>query len=171
MRRTTALFSVLLGLLLLSGQVAAETKLGYLNVSRVTEESPQYRAARKALQRDLDRREKELRAKAGKLKKLEEKLNKGGAKMGALELKKLERDILTRQRKLKNAREEAREELALRQNEERNKLMRKVAEVVKAIGKEKKFDLILTDGVAYSSKQVDISDQVLSRLKKGFKKR
>ncbi len=171
MSKKTVLITVLLGLLLLSGQVAAETKLGYLNVSRVTEESPQYQAARKALQRDLDRREKDLRAKAGKLKTLEDKLNRNGAKMGASELKKLERDILSRQRKLKNAREEAREELALRQNEERNKLMRKVAEVVKAIGKQKKFDLILTDGVAYASKRVDISDQVLSRLKKGFKKR
>jgi outer membrane protein len=156
---------------LLSGQAAAETKVGYLNVSRVTEESPQYQAARKALQRDLDRREKDLRAKAGKLKKLENKLQRNGATMSASELKKLERDILSRQRKLKNARDEARDELALRQNEERNKLMRQVAEVVKAIGKEKGFDLILTDGVAYSSKKVDISDQVLSRLKKGFKKR
>ena len=171
MRKTTALFSVLLGVLLLSGQAAAETKVGYLNVSRVTEESPQYQAARKALQRDLDRREKDLRAKAGKLKKLEGKLKRDGATMSASELKKLERDILSRQRKLKNARDEARDELALRQNEERNKLMRQVAEVVKDIGKQKGFDLILTDGVAYSSKKVDISDQVLSRLKKGFKKR
>lgn len=165
------LFGALLGLLLLSGQAVAETKIGYLNVTRVTEESPQYQAARKSLQRELDRREKDLRSKAGKLKRLEEKLQRDGANMKASELKKLERDILSRQRKLKNARDEARDELALRQNEERNKLMRKVAEVVKAIGKEKGFDLILTEGVAYASKRVDISDQVLARLKKGFKKR
>ena len=116
--------------------------------------------------------QEDLMPEMAKLKpKLEDKLKRNGATMSASELKKLERDILSRQRKLKNARDEARDELALRQNEERNKLMRKVAEVVKAIGKEKGFDLILTDGVAYSSKKVDISDQVLSRLKKGFKKR
>ena len=166
MKKTTALFFSLLALLLLSGQAVAEVKVGYLNVTKVTEESPQYQSARKSLQRDLDRREKELRSKADKLKKLEDKLQRDGAVMSASERKKLERDILSRQRKLKNARDEARDELALRQSEERNKLMRKVAEVVRAIGKEKGFDLILTDGVAYASERVDISDQVLSRLKK-----
>jgi outer membrane protein len=118
------------------------------------------------LQSDLDRREKELRSQADKLKRLEQKLQKDGAGMSSSERKKLERDILSRQRKLKNARDEARDELALRQSEERNKLMRKVAEVVKAIGKEGGFDLILTDGVAYASEKVDISGEVLSRLKK-----
>ena len=169
MKNSTALFFALLALMLLSGQAAAEVKVGFLNVTKVTEESPQYQSARKSLQRDLDRREKELRSKANKLKKLEDKLQRDGAVMSDSERKKLERDILSRQRKLKNARDEARDELALRQSEERNKLMRKVAEVVKAIGKEKGFDLILTDGVAYASERVDISGQVLSRLKKAAK--
>jgi outer membrane protein len=83
----------------------------------------------------------------------------------------LERDILSRQRKLKNARDEYRDELSLRQNEERNKLLRQVSEVVREIGKNEGYDLILTEGVAYFSKNVDLSDKVLSQLKKNFSER
>lgn len=169
MRRSIALLGVLMGTLFYSVQGVAETKVGYLDVSRVTEESPQYVSARKSLQKELDRRESDLRSKAGKLKKLEEKLQRDAKVMSESELKRLERDIMSRQRKLKNARDEYRDELTLRQNEERNKLLRQVAEVVRTIGKEEGFDLILTDGVAYASKKVDISDKVAKRLKKGFK--
>ena len=169
MRRSIALLAVLMGTLFYSAQGAAETKVGYLDVSRVTEESPQYVSARKSLQKELDRRESDLRSKAKKLKKLEEKLQRDAKVMSESELKRLERDIMSRQRKLKNARDEYRDELTLRQNEERNKLLRQVAEVVRTIGKEEGFDLILTDGVAYASKRVDISDKVAKRLKKSFK--
>jgi len=156
---------VLLGLLLLSGQAMAELKIGFLNVTKVTEESPQYKRARSSLQKDLDRREKELRSLVSQIKRLKDQQRKDGPGMKASEAMKLDRDIKARERKLQNARDEARDELALRQSEERNKLMRKVAEVVKAIGKKGKYDLILTDGVAYASDRVDISDEVLSRLK------
>lgn len=169
MRKTITLLVVLFGSLLYAVHAAAETKVGYLDVTRVTEESPQYVSARKSLQKELDRREGDLRSKAEQLKKLEKKLQRDAKVMSESELKRLERDIMSRQRKLKNSRDEYRDELTLRQNEERNKLLRQVAEVVRTIGKEEGFDLILTDGVAYASKKVDISDKVLKRLKKSFR--
>ena len=57
----------------------------------------------------MDRRERDLRSKAEKLKKLEEKLQRDAKVMSAAELKRLERDIISRKRKIKNAREEYRE--------------------------------------------------------------
>jgi outer membrane protein len=157
--------TLLLGSLLFAGQALAEIKVGYLDVIRVAEESPQFRAASKTLKQEAERRESDLRAQVEKLKKLEEQYKKDAKVLSDAELKRLERDILARQRKLKNQRDEYRDEFSMRQNEERNKLMRQVAEVVRAIGKEERFDLILTDGVAYHSRGVDISDRVLSRLK------
>jgi outer membrane protein len=154
---------------LLPGLAVAQTKIGYLDLTRVAEESPQYVAARKDLQQELERREADLRSKAEQLQKLEEKFQRDAAVMSDAEVKRLERDIIARQRKLKNSRDEYRDELSLRQNEERNKLLRQVAEVVREIGKEEGFDLILTpESVAYFDKKIDISDKVLSRLKKGF---
>lgn len=145
--------------------------IGYLDVIRVAEESPQYQAARQALQAELEQREKDLRRLSNQLKDKETRLQRNAAVMSDVESKKLEREIVALRRKLQNSRDEFRDELSLRQNEERTKLLRQVAEVVKTIGKEEKFDLILTDGVAYASKTVDISDKVLTRLKQGSKPR
>jgi len=166
MKKTRMVQAALLGGLLIAGSAFAEMKVGYLDVTRVAEESPQYAKARKALQRELDQREKDLRAKAEQLQKLEEKFKRDSAVMSESEARRLERDILSRQRKLKNSRDEYRDELSLRQNDERKKLLRKVAEVVRKIGKEEGFDLILTpESVAYFNPKIDISDKVLSRLK------
>ncbi len=167
MTKTIGLMSLFLSTLLLASPAVAELKIGYLDLSRVLEDSPQYAAARKSLQKELDRRERDLRAKAEQLKKLEDKFKRDSKVMSEGEARRLERDILTRQRQLKNSRDEYRDELSLRQNEERKKLLQEVAEVVKQIGKDEGFDLILTpESVAYRSPRVDISDKVLSRLKK-----
>ena len=99
----------------------------------------------------------------------EEKLARDASVMSESEVKRLKRDILARQRKLKNAQAEFREDFNLRRNEEFNKLRRQVAEVVRALGKEENIDLIISDGVVYFSKRVDISERVLERLRENFK--
>jgi len=165
---------ILIGGILLMGWVVpgaglAQTKVGYLDLIRVAEESPQYAAASKGLQQDLARREGDLRGKADQVKKLEERLlGRETSGMSESEAKKLEREISQKRRELKNSQDEYREEISLRKNEERGKLMRQVDEVVKELGKEEGFDLIITDGVAYHSGQVDISEKVLTRLKNKF---
>ncbi len=166
MIKNLALSGLLLGALLLAAPVSAETKIGYLDLGRVLEDSPQYASARNALKKELDRRERELKSKADQLRKLEEKLKRDAKVMSESEARRLERDILTRQRQLKNTRDEFRDELTLRQNEERKKLLQEVAEVVKKIGKQEGYDLILTpESVAYRNPQLDISDKVLQHLK------
>lgn len=171
MKRLVLLSGLLLGLLILPEFAIAEIRIGYLDVTRVAEESPQYQSARRALQGELERRESDLRRMAEQLKAKESKLQREASVMSNSQVKKAEREIISLRRKLQNSRDEYRDDLSLRQNEERTKLLRQVAEVVKAIGKEQKFDLILTDGVAYASKTVDISDKVLYQLKRGFNSR
>ncbi len=163
-------FLMAFGLVVLTGVTgvasAAGTRVAFINATKVVEESPQYAAAKKKLEREFSKRNSALVAKQKQLKKLEQKLERDAAVMSEAEVKRLERDILSRRRKLKNLKTEFREDFALRRNEEINKLRRKVAEVVKAVGRDEKIDLIVSDGVVYFSKRVDISDKVLARLKR-----
>ena len=147
-------------------QSADGHRVAFVNATKVVEESPQYAQARKKLEQEFSRREKELLASQSQLKKLEEKLERDRSVMSDSEAKRLERDIISRSRKLKNSRAEFREDFTLRRNEEINKLRKKVAEVVREVGKDEKIDLILSDGVVYFSDQIDISDKVLNRLKR-----
>ena len=153
-----------------SGQAAAESyKIGYVDATKVFEESPQYSAARESLKTEFTRRENDVLAKQKQLKTLEDELSRDRAVMSESEVKRLERDIISRRRKVKAAQDEFREDLTLRQNEEFNKLRRQVTEVVQEVGKEEKIDLILSEGVVYHSKHIDLSDQILQRLKEKFK--
>ncbi|KOR29859.1 hypothetical protein TI03_01190 [Achromatium sp. WMS1] len=147
----------------------AEIKIGYLNVTKVAEESPQYQAARRTLQTELQRRENSLRRMTEQLRAKENDLQRNATVMSEDNLKRAKRQIISLRRKLQNSKGEYRDELSLRQNEERTKLLRQIAEVVKAVGKEGRFDLILTDGVAYADERIDISNQVLERLKRNFR--
>ncbi len=154
-------------LLLMSGSLYAENyRIAFVNATKVFEESPQYQVARDRLQTEFSRREKELLSEQKQLKQLEEKLQRDGSVMSESEVKRLERDILSRSRKLKNSQTEFREDLNLRQNEEFKKLRQQVREVIQEVGKAEKIDLIVSDGVVYFSKKIDISDLVLEKLRK-----
>lgn len=163
-------FMLLIGSFVLGSEAIAEYKIAYVDATKVFEESPQYEAARKALENEFTRRDAELVSKQKQLTRLEDKLERDGAVMSSSELNRLERDILSERRKLKNLTEEFREDFNLRRNEEFNKLRRQVAEVVREVGKQENIDMILTDGVVYFSKRVDISDKVLQLLKRKYRR-
>jgi outer membrane protein len=160
-----SLLALIFGLFVAGSVAAEEYRIGFVNATKVFEESPQYKEARERLQTEFSRREKDLLASQKQLKQLEEKLQRDGSVMSESEVKRLERDILSRSRKLKNAQTEFREDLNLRQNEEFKKLRQQVREVIREVGKSEKIDLIVSDGVVYFSKKIDISDKVLEKLR------
>lgn len=152
--------------LMVGSASAEEYRIGFVNATKVFEESEQYKNARDRLQTEFSRREKDILSSQKQLKQLEDKLQRDGAVMSESEVKRLERDILSRRRKLKNAQTEFREDLNLRQNEEFRKLRTQIREVIQEVGKSEGIDLIVSDGVVYYSKKIDISDLVLKKLKR-----
>jgi outer membrane protein len=91
--------------------------------------------------------------------------------MSEEELTRLRNDIRARTRRLRYAKAEVQEDFALRQTELRTTLVKQVEEVVEQVAKEKNIDLILSEGVVYFSQRVDISGEVIERLKAEFKQR
>jgi outer membrane protein len=85
--------------------------------------------------------------------------------MSETQRRNLERDVVAQRRELQRSTEEFREDVNLRRNEELGKFQRQIVEIINNLAKEEGFDLIVNDGaVVYASKQVDITDKVLSRL-------
>ena len=148
---------------------AAEMRIGVVNANQIVEQSPQYDAVRKSLEAEFKRRDNDLVAKQKQIKTLEDKLARDGAVMSAAEVKRLEQDIRSRRRKIKSMSDEFREDLNIRRNEEFNKLLRKVSEVVHQIGEKENIDLILSEGVVYASKRVNLTEKVLNMLRQQYK--
>ena len=150
-----------------SGNVAAELRIGFVNAAKLLEEAPQAAAARDNLQQEFAPRDRELVSMQKEIKALEEKLGRDAAVMSETERRNLERDILNRKRDLKRSQDVFREDFNLRRNEELGKLQKLVIETIRAFAQEQKYDLMLTDGVLFASDAVDVTAKILQRLKDG----
>lgn len=150
---------------------AQEVSIAVIDPNRIVEESPQYEEAREMLSNEVKEREADLVAQQTDIDRLNEKLERDGALMSEEEIKRLQNDIRARKRRLRYARAELQEDLTLRQTELRTKLVKQVEEVVQQIAKEKGIDVILSEGLVYFSERVDISGEVIGRLKQEFENR
>lgn len=149
--------------------VQADTKVGFVNTVKLMEEAPQAKSAQTKLESEFAPREQELLNLQKDIRALEDRLARDSAVMSETESSKLERDILAKRRDLKRTQDEFRDDLNIRKNEVLSKLQRQMYDATVALAKEKKFDIILGQGVVYSSDSVDITPQVLDKLNKEFK--
>jgi len=149
--------------------VLAETKVGVVNTVRLMEDAPQAKSAQSNIETEFAPREQEIVTLQKSIRKLEDKLSRDGAVMSEKESSKLERDILGKRRDLKRTQEEFRDDLNIRKNEVLSKLQRQMYEATVGLAKEKKYDIILGQGVVYSNDSVDITPMVLERMKSQFK--
>lgn len=166
-------FIAVLGLMLAFGTIPVEArdlKLGVVNPGRVLEKIPHTQEARERIEREFRSRTREIKGQQEELQRLEEKFQRDAAVMAQSEREQLEREVVMLKRSLKRDIDELREDRSLRENQELSELQTRIVEVIQAIGKEGKYDLILVDGVIYADNGVDITDKVVSRLTDEFKR-
>jgi outer membrane protein len=166
-KRTAAIATLALSLGATAAVGAAELKIGVVNAAAVMEKAPQAEAARSKLENEFAPRNDELVAQQKQLKQMEDRLSRDGAVMSDDQRRSLERDILSTRRDVKRAQDEFRDDLNIRRNEELSKLQRQISDAIESLAKEQNFDVILTNAnVIYSSKRVDITEDVVQRLLK-----
>jgi len=95
---------------------------------------------------------------------MEEALARDGAVMSDTERSKKERAILAKRREGKRAQDEFRDDITIRRNEILRKVNAEIGKAIEEYAKQNKFDLILSQGVMYSSDKVDITESVLKKL-------
>jgi len=168
MKKPSIFFAHAIGMALLamSGTVAAQNaKVGFVDVGRLLEDSPQAVAARQKLQNEFAPRNEELEKLHKEVSELAQKLTNESDVMSEEKRLDQEREVQRRRRDFERKRDEVREDLAIRRNEELGKLQDEVNTVVAEIASEEGFDLILTQAVSlYASKRIDITDRVLKKM-------
>lgn len=140
-------------------------KIGFVNTGTVLKEAPQARIVEQRLKTEFEAREKILLAKQRELLQIEQKIQSEGETMSQAARRKLERELRLKLSQLKFEQQEFREDQNLRRNEQIRILQTVIASVLKRLGDEGKFDLILTEGVSYVSSAVDITPQIIEMLK------
>lgn len=148
-----------------AASATAENKIGFVNAARVSAEAPQAEDARANLEREFSPRDREIAEEQSDIRQLEERLSRDGAIMSEEEQRSLQRDVVARKRELRRVQEEFREDFNLRRNEELGRLQRRIVDTINQLAAENGFDLILSEGVIYAGDRVDITEQVLERLR------
>ncbi len=159
--------SMVVGLLfiVLTFPVSAELKVGFVNVVRLMEESPQVKNANSRLEREFAPKQRRLQTRADEIRRLEERVQKDAAIMSESESARRAREIRDKVRDLRKEQEEFRDDYNFRRNKELNALQKELISAIKKLAEREKYDIILSDGVVWASKRIDITEKILRQLK------
>ena len=152
-------------------QTPAATRIGYVDMKRLLDNAPQVVAGREKLSREFQPRDASLKADEKRLDDLRERQQKEGATTATTDADTLKREIDALDRSIKRNREAMRNDLKSRSDQELDKSWREINDAVVAYAREQGFDIIVPSPVVYASARVDITDQVLDRLRKQYREK
>lgn len=167
---------LVIGLILLSGlmsanAIAAGAKIGVVSVERILTEAPQVDAVNTSMLERFGPQRDELQNGEKEVNKLQENYKRNELVMTEDKLNELKTEIITKIQELKQKEAVLTQEVATVRNQELATLQSQVRGIIDDIAKKEKYDLILSEGVAYSSPKLDITDKVLEQMKSAFKKK
>jgi outer membrane protein len=152
--------------ILSSNAVAAELKVGYVQVDKILQEAPQTAESGKKLEREFSPRSQELDRTQKQIRDIEVSLDKEGVTLSESERRNKERDVSNLKIEFQRKQRELREDINLRKNEELSVLQDRINKAVQTVSETDGYDLVVYGGVAYASKKIDITDKVLKLLGK-----
>lgn len=151
-------------LLLASGMVTADTKIGFVNTEKLLREAPLSVAAQKRLEKEFSGREQELQKMAKQAREVQGQLDKEGVTMSETERKNKERELANLNREFQKQSREFREDLNLRRNEELSQIQERARKVIVEIAKTEKYNIIIEQAAVYVDPKNDITDRVMKAL-------
>jgi len=153
-----------LGALAASPAWTTELKIAVVDFGRLLEDSPQYKAAQETIRSEFTPRQRELQNQQNTLKAKEDKLQKDGATMSESQRQNADKELRDSYREFQRKQSELQDDFNARRNEEMSRLQKTLIEQVRTFAKSQNFDLVLADGVIYTTPTIDITPQVLAAL-------
>lgn len=146
-----------------------DLKIGYVNLQELMSKAPQATAAIKKAEKEFSMRHEELKGIATEIQAMRERLVKERITMSDDARKKLEGELLRKEREYRWEQSILDEDAKIRENQILNEIKGLVLKSILEIAKQDKYDLVLTDGVIFKSSRVDLTAKVLGDLEKNAK--
>ena len=151
-------------------QAPPAARVGYVDMKRLLDNAPQVIAGRQKLEREFAPRDTALKADEKRLQELRAR-QKSETAAEASAADALKREIEALDRSIKRNRESMRSDLKSRSDQELDRSWREINDAVVEFAREQAFDLIVPSPVVFASPRVDVTDQVLERLKRQYNAR
>jgi outer membrane protein len=167
---------LVLGIILLSSFMsasvfAADIKIAVVRVERILTEAPQVDAVNTSMLERFGPQRDELQKAEVEITKLQENYKRNELVMTEDKLNALKKDIITKIQMLKQKEAAMTQEVTTVRNQELAVLQQQIKGIIDDIAKKGKYDIVLTEGVVYATKKVDITDKILGVMKAAFKKK
>ena len=152
--------------LLLPFTIHAEIKIGYVVVEKVLKDAPQTASSNKKLEKEFKSRTDDLQKKGKAIQAQEKDYKKNSLTMSDSDKQKAQKKIQNAKIDIQRIERELREDIDIRRREEIGKLQQQINKSIEELAEKEKYDLILYQGVAYASKGIDITDDLIKTLGK-----
>ncbi len=167
MKTTTKLWLIAGALAVASaGANAQDSRIGYINTTRITAESGPAKAAQTKLEQEFSKRQKELADQQAAFKAFGEKYERDAPTLSESQRTSRQKEGTELGRDLQRKQREFQEDLNGRRNEELQQVLDKATKAVKQVADAEKYDLIIQE-VVYTNGKHDITDKVLKILNGG----
>lgn len=153
-----------IGMLLPVTQVLAETKIAYVNGARLATEVPQRSQEDEKLKQSFEKRSEELKSKFEAFQQKGEQFRKDKVLLSQEKQAQRLQELREEEVALLKQRQEFEQEFAQSRNEGINRLENLISEVIAEIAQEKDIDIVLQQ-VVYADEKINITDEVIKRLK------
>ena len=162
--------SLFIGLAILSTpSFAAGTRVAFINAQELMLKAPQAKVARNELKKEFGVQEKALAAQGAAIQKKEKKRQHDLAFMSTAQRKEAENHLRGEITRFNHDMAAFRNAFAVKRNALLKKLEKRIYGVIVRVAKRNGYDIVLSNGVIYAAKKVNITPQVLSALRKSGK--
>lgn len=169
MKHVKAIWGMALVLALASvGAHAQDSKVGYINTQRITNESGPAKAAQAKLEQEFSKRQKELADQQQSLKTMSERFERDAPTLTETQRVTRQKEFAEQNRDFQRKQREFQEDLNGRRNEELQQVLDKANKAVRQVAEAEKYDLVIQE-VVYSNTRHDITEKVLKILNSGSK--
>lgn len=145
---------------------ADPVRLGFVDLQTVITQSKEGQTAMNTVKAEAAEKQKEIGAKEAEIKQMDADLQKQASALSEAARKDREEEIRRKLRDLKRVTEDFNRDLAKREGDMVNDLLKDLTTVIRDYGKEKGFTLIVEkgqSGVIYGNDAADLTKEILER--------
>ena len=146
------------------GSAAAAERIGFVNIQESMAKAPQVKAAENLLKQEFGAREKALVAQRDAIRQQEANLRRNAAVMSAASKTAAEKKLREEMSKFNSTMASFNADVSAKRTELLQGLQKKISLAITKVAKRDGYDMILSSGVAYASKRVDLTAQVLREM-------
>jgi outer membrane protein len=149
-----------------SASVQAADKIAVVNIANIFQQSPQRAVVAKQLETEFKGRAADLQAQERDLQTKMQRLQRDGSTMKAADRSRLEKEVMAQREDFSGKAQAFDQDNRRRQSEERNKIVSRIQDAVKAVATKQGYDIVIdASAVAYAGTANDITADVLKQVK------